>query len=62
MMTKKFENKKLNKDDHAKVDKEADIVRGGLKVAGTLGVGFVILQRVPWKKVGGTIGKVVFKV
>lgn len=61
MMTKKFENKKLNKDDHAKVDKEAAIVRRGLKVVGPLGIGFII-KKVPWKKVGGTISKAVFKV
>lgn len=60
-MPKKFENKKLNKEDHAKVDKDTNMARGALKSAGVLGLCFITIKKVPWKKVGGAINKVVFK-
>lgn len=60
-MPKKFENKKLNKEDHVKVDKDTNMARGALKGAGVLGLGFITIKKVPWKKVGGAISKVIFK-
>lgn len=62
MVTKKFENKKLNKEDHAKVDRDAEVARKAVGVGGIGGllVG-VVIKIVPWKKVGGAISKVIFK-
>lgn len=64
-MTKKFENKKLNKEDHAKVDKDASIVRGVAEGVGTfgtfLGLGVVIFKNVLGKKGIGAISKVFFR-
>lgn len=57
-MTKKFENKKLNKEDHAKVDKDAGNAR---KVFEGLGVLGCIGLAISWKKVGGAISKIVFR-
>lgn len=60
-MAKKFENKKLNKEDHAKVDKDAGVAREIVKGIGILGgCGLIIknIKRVPWKNVRGTISKV----
>jgi len=59
-MSKKFENKKLNKRDHAKVDKDADIARTVVGGVGVLGMSYII-KKIPWKNVGGVIKKVVFK-
>lgn len=60
-MPKKFENKKLNKEDHAKVDKYASMARQSFEGAGVLGLCFITIKKVPWQKVGGTIGKIVFR-
>jgi hypothetical protein len=60
-MPKKFENKKLNKEDHAKVDKYASMARQAFEGAGVLGLCFITIKKVPWQKVGGTIGKIVFR-
>ena len=50
-MAMKFENKKLNKEDHAKVDKEAGIARVALEgLVAIVGIGLVA-KRVPWNKV-----------
>ena len=50
-MSKRFENKKLNKEDHAKVDKEAGIARGAAKVTMWIAaVGFIIKTK-PWEKI-----------
>ena len=59
-MNKTFENKKLNKEDHAKVDKTAKIARGVIKSGGLAIIGLTI-KKVPWKRVGKTISKAVFK-
>ena len=57
-MSKKFENKKLNKEDHANVDREAGVARGAAEgVAGLAALGLII-KTVPWKKVAGGIVKV----
>ena len=37
-MSKKFENKKLNKDDHEKVDKEAEVARNVAQGVGALAI------------------------
>ena len=61
-MAEKFENKKLNKEDHAQVDKEAGAARG--IVEGTIGLGALLLlmKTVPWKRIGAFVGKIIFKV
>ena len=41
-MSKKFESKKLNKEDHAKVDKDAGIARGVVESVGALGLWFIV--------------------
>ena len=56
-MSKKFKNKKLNKADHAKVDKEADITRVVVKSA----IIVAVIKTVSWKKVGETINKMIFR-
>lgn len=60
-MSKKFESKKLNKEDHAKVDKDAGIARGVVESVGALGLCLIAVKKVPWRKVSGAIGKVVFR-
>lgn len=40
-MAKKFENKKLNKKDHAKVDKDAAVAKKVVMVMGAALVGFL---------------------
>lgn len=60
-MAKKFENKKLNKDDHKRVDKEAGVARGLAGGAASLGTLYLMVKKVPWKKVGSFIGKKIFK-
>ncbi len=57
-MAVKFQNKKLNKKDHAKVDRDAGIVRGFVKYE----VLHSVIKRVPWKKVSGSIRKIIFKI
>lgn len=59
-MAMKFENKKLDKDDHAKVDRDAGVARKAIEGIGGLLLG-VVIKKVPWKKVGGVISKVIFK-
>lgn len=56
-MAMKFENKKLDKDDHAKVDRGAGVARNFMKLT----VGGFFIKKVPWKKVGGVINQVIFK-
>lgn len=60
-MAKKFENKKLDKEDHAKVDKSAGVARVVVKTIGIFGGGGLIvknIKRVPWKNVSGVISKI----
>lgn len=60
-MANKFENKKLDKADHAKVDKDANIARKVVEGVGVLSfIGFTI-KKIPWKNVGGAISKVIFR-
>lgn len=60
-MAKKFENKKLNKEDHANVEKDAGIARKATGTAVGLATLGVIIKKVPWKKVGGALSKVIFR-
>ena len=60
-MAKKFENKKLNKDDHAKVDKQAGAVRGVAEGVGALAIVGVAIKKVPWKRIVDIASKVIFR-
>lgn len=60
-MAMKFKNKKLDKDDHAKVDRDAGVARKAIEGIGGLALVGVVIKKVPWKKVGGVISKVIFK-
>lgn len=60
-MAKKFENKKLNKDDHKKVDKEAGVARNVVQGVGALAILGVAIKKVPWKKIANAASKVIFR-
>lgn len=60
-MAKKFENKKLNKDDHAKVDKQAGVARGVAEGVGALAIVGVAIKKVPWKRIVDIASKVIFR-
>jgi hypothetical protein len=60
-MAKRFESKKLNKEDHAKVDKDANAARNVVESVGLLALAGVIIKKAPWKKIGSAIGKLIFK-
>lgn len=60
-MVMKFENKKLDKDDHAKIDRDAGVARKAVGGIGGLVLVEVVIRKVPWKKVSGAISKVIFK-
>ena len=60
-MSKKFENKKLNKDDHEKVDKEAEVARNVAQGVGALAILGVAIEKVPWKKIANAASKVMFR-
>ena len=63
-MAMKFENKKLNKDDHAKVDRDAGVARKVLDVIvllGGLGALGVLIEKGHLKKVNEVMNKVIFK-
>ena len=56
-MAKRFENKKLNKIDHEKVDKDANAARKAAEGVGLLAVIGGVIKIVPWKKVGSLASK-----
>lgn len=60
-MAMKFENKKLNKVDHAKIDKAAGAVKTTLGAIAALTSIGVVIKKVPWKKVVKTISKTISK-
>ena len=64
-MAKRFENKKLNKNDHEQVDKDANVARKAAEGVGFLAVVGGVIKLVPWKKVGNfaaKAAKTIFKV
>ena len=60
-MEKRFENRKLNKEDHEIVDKEAKAARDVAEGIGLLAVAGVVLKFVPWRKIVGAAEKVIFR-
>lgn len=61
-MSKRFENKKLNKADHETIDNDAAMGRGVAEGTALLAGMVFLLKKVPWKKIGAAIGKVIAKV
>lgn len=59
-MTKRFENKELNKDDHAQIDNEARIARSVVKIIGILATAGVV-KKIPWKKIGNAVRTTIFR-
>lgn len=60
-MAKKFENKKMNKEDHSDIEKQTGTVRkilGGFAMLISMAVA---INKIPWKRVEEVLKKNIFK-